>query len=170
MKAATITRSTNHNLSWRILGSISGLLLLLLMGCLSGAAQSSLASAHSTSDTPPTTPACQPAWSLINSPNPGSYSNYLEAVTAISTSDVWAVGEYDTGGMHQTLAEHHRGVRFDREDAGSNTSGISSGVYQTLIEHWDGTSWSVIPSPNVGTNDNELYGVAAVSSNDIWAV
>src|SRR5207253_6589063 len=33
-----------------------------------------------------------------------------------------------------------------------------------------GPDWSVVPSPNVGASTNEFYGVAAVSSNDVWAV
>jgi hypothetical protein len=40
----------------------------------------------------------------------------------------------------------------------------------TLIEHWNGTSWRVVPSPNVTEGYNELYGIAAVSSTDVWAV
>ena len=41
---------------------------------------------------------------------------------------------------------------------------------QTLIEHWNGTTWSVVASPNVGTQLNGLNGVTAVSTSDIWAV
>ena len=40
----------------------------------------------------------------------------------------------------------------------------------TLILHWDGASWSVVPSPNVGSLGNHLEGVAAVSADDVWAV
>src|SRR5438046_2216605 len=29
----------------------------------------------------------------------------------------------------------------------------------TLVEHWDGTSWSVVPSPDVSPCCNTLYGV-----------
>jgi hypothetical protein len=43
----------------------------------------------------------------------------------------------------------------------------------TLIEHWDGTSWTVVPSPNVGPasvfQSNALLGIAAASPTDIWA-
>jgi hypothetical protein len=45
----------------------------------------------------------------------------------------------------------------------------ASGVRQTLIEHWNGTQWSVVPSPNLMGN-NLLRGVAIVSANDVWAV
>lgn len=32
--------------------------------------------------------------------------------------------------------------------------------------HWDGTSWTVVPNPSRWT----LYGVTAISSNNVWAV
>ena len=41
---------------------------------------------------------------------------------------------------------------------------------QTLAEHWDGTAWSVVPSPNAGTGNNRLLDVDVVSANDVWAV
>ncbi len=50
---------------------------------------------------------------------------------------------------------------------GTNGS-VSS--FRTLIEHWNGSTWSVIPSPNASGEGDELYGVAAISTNDVWAV
>jgi hypothetical protein len=76
----------------------------------------------------------------VTNPNPGGY-NRLYDVVALSATDIWAVGEYTNGG-----------------------------VSQTLIEHWDGTAWSLIPSPTVAGNYTTLLGVAAVAPNDIWAV
>jgi hypothetical protein len=43
-------------------------------------------------------------------------------------------------------------------------------VVQTLVEHWNGTQWSVVSSPNPGTNYDSLEGVAAISASDVWAV
>jgi hypothetical protein len=40
----------------------------------------------------------------------------------------------------------------------------------TLVEHWNGTAWSLIASPSPSTYDNELFGISAWSSTDIWAV
>jgi hypothetical protein len=91
-----------------------------------------------------TTPSCG-AWSVVSSPNAGSSSNFLQAISAVSASDVWAVGGYFA----------------------MPGSTVPS---QTLIEHWNGTAWSIVSSPNVGTNQNFLEGVSAASSNDIWAV
>ena len=73
-------------------------------------------------------------------PNPGSY-NRLYDVTAVSANDVWAVGEYASGG-----------------------------VSQTLIEHWNGSTWTQVSSPTSKGNYTQFNGVSAVSANDIWAV
>ena len=78
-------------------------------------------------------------WNVIPSPNGPPPGSDLTAVEVVSPNDVWAVG-YNL-------------------PAGSTT---------TLIEHWDGTQWSVIPGPNL--HRVSLNGVAAVSSNDVWAV
>src|SRR5438874_2398880 len=39
----------------------------------------------------------------------------------------------------------------------------------TLIEHWDGTSWSVVSSPRL-PKGSSLLGVTAPASNNAWAV
>lgn len=82
------------------------------------------------------------SWSIISSPNPGTAFNQLLAVSATSTSDAWAVGNsWYTVGTNKP----------------------------TLIEHWDGTSWNVVPSPSAGSY-NLLTGVTALSPSDVWAV
>ena len=83
-------------------------------------------------------------WSIIPSANVGAYSNHLYGVAAVSTHDVWAVGSH----------------KIDQRGSGS----------QTLIEHWNGSAWSIIPSPNAGNTFNELYAVTALSANNVWAV
>jgi hypothetical protein len=49
---------------------------------------------------------------------------------------------------------------------------IASSGPKTLIEHWNGTKWSQVPSPNptgpIGEID--LFGVAATSASNAWAV
>lgn len=81
-------------------------------------------------------------WQAIPSPNVAG-GNYLTAVTALAANDVWAVG-YNT---------------------------ISGAATQrTLIEHWDGSAWSVVPSPNLGSSNNSLLAVTATGSTDVWAV
>ena len=41
---------------------------------------------------------------------------------------------------------------------------------RTLIERWNGTAWTVQTSPNPGSGDSRLSGVAATSSTNAWAV
>jgi hypothetical protein len=89
------------------------------------------------------------AWSAVASPSPGNGENALLGVTALASNDVWAVGFYVVA------------ANQDRPQ-------------KTLVEHWDGTSWKVVASPNVGGNNsqtisNELRGVIAISANDVWA-
>ncbi len=80
-------------------------------------------------------------WRVVSSPSPGPAANDLYGVSALSSKDAWTVGEY----------------------------GPPGGGVNTLTEHWDGTQWSVIPSPTVGQG-NYLYSVSAVSNRDVWAV
>jgi hypothetical protein len=84
------------------------------------------------------------AWSVVTSPSPGSVNNELFSVAAISANDVWAVG----------------------------FTASNSSAEKTLIEHWNGTVWSVVKSPSPGTSpvNDVLSSVAAVSSTDVWAV
>src|SRR2546421_2756535 len=81
-------------------------------------------------------------WQIVQSPNPSSRFNTLYGVTAVSATNVWAVG-------------------FD-----VNTSLVT----QTLVEHWNGSIWSVVKSPSPGPGNNQLLSVTAVSTKDIWAV
>jgi hypothetical protein len=50
---------------------------------------------------------------------------------------------------------------------GSQNNGTSD---KTLIEQWDGNSWSIVPSPNNGTLPQYLFGVACASTSECWAV
>lgn len=82
------------------------------------------------------------SWSVVSSPNPNTQELWVNAVTALSSNNVWVAGYYDSG-------------------SGS----------QTLIEHWNGSSWSIVSSPNPGSEDNTLYGITSVpNTNHVWAV
>ena len=134
------------------------------------------------------------SWSIVPSPSPGGFGSVLYGVTAISASDAWAVGYYNDG-IGKTLIEHWNGTSWSvvssPNPSGVNTSELKAiahvkgtnqlwavgdyqtGVgapYQTLIERWNGTSWSIISSPSPGSFYNTLGGVTAVSASDVWAV
>src|SRR5947207_1428683 len=136
------------------------------------------------------------SWSVVTSANPGSIYNTLYGVTAISATNVWAVGYYvNTTGVTQTLIEHWNGtswsvVKSPSPATGNNelfsvSAASASSIWtvgfltnnssqtpidQTLIEHWNGSHWSVVKSPNPGSSSNYLNGVTAVSTRDVWAV
>ena len=84
-------------------------------------------------------------WSIVKSPNGGVSSDHfstLQAVTAISGSDAWAVGG-------QAGIRNHMPVTVP------------------LIEHWNGTSWSIVPVPTAALG--VLESVSATSASDVWA-
>jgi hypothetical protein len=88
------------------------------------------------------------SWKQTTVPYGGGvvHDDFLYAVSARAADDVWAVGDYDHGDP--------------------------SFAHFTLIERWNGSSWSQVPSPNPGgpSRYNFLRGVAAVSASDAWAV
>ena len=90
------------------------------------------------------TPVCGPQWNVVSSPNQtGATDNALNGVAVLSPTDVWAAGFY------------------------TNTDGVA----QTLTERWDGSQWSIVPSPSVGAiGGNVLQAISASSANNIWAV
>ena len=58
--------------------------------------------------------------------------------------------------------------------AGDSHVTVNWGILdRTIVEHWDGTGWKVVHSPNPGGRgeDNDLRGVVAVSPDDgqTWA-
>src|SRR5207247_2102592 len=44
------------------------------------------------------------------------------------------------------------------------------GSEKTMALHWNGSAWSIVPTPNIGRNANEFRAVAAAGPNDVWAV
>src|SRR5882724_8791793 len=119
----------------------------------------------------------------------------LNSVTAISANDVWAVGNGTDSedadntdpafehwdGNQWTLVPGERTLEDQEILAGSDAVGPDD-VWavgsvgqrfmddrQIEIQHWDGNSWSFVSADQVSIN-NVLDGVAAVSSNDVWAV
>ena len=132
-------------------------------------------------------------WSIVKSPNSGTATNVLYSVVVISATDAWTVGYAVNNGVQQTLTEQWNGKKWSIVKSSNVSSsenelfldaaalsvtdvwamGLyvnSSGVQQTLTEHWNGTKWSIVKSPNVGSSTNIFYGGTAVSTNNVWAV
>lgn len=131
------------------------------------------------------------AWSIVPSPNQGTFDNYLAAVSAVSANDVWAVGLYNDGTLDRTLTEHWDGTTWNivaspnQGPSYSELAGVAAvgtndvwavGLYsngsaqRTLTEHWDGSAWRIVASPNQGIRDNGFEAVSAVGTNNVWAV
>src|SRR5436305_1036172 len=47
---------------------------------------------------------------------------------------------------------------------------VGSNAAHTLTEHWNGTLWSVVRSPNGPLGAGTLNAVTAISANDVWTV
>ncbi len=76
-------------------------------------------------------------WSVVPSPSPGTSANYLEGVSCVSPDTCTAAGNaYYTNGPHTSL-----------------------------IESWDGSRWSVVPSPSPGISYTEVNGVSCASKD-----
>src|ERR1017187_1864449 len=137
-------------------------------------------------------------WTLVNSPNTGSGGNNLHSVACSAPGACWAVGAYSTSASHspdRTLIEQDTQsgwVVVSSPDVGSGVNELWSlacpslhecwavgeyfdvqhGINQTLIEYGSGSpvTWNVVSSPDVGSVDNELSGVACPGPDDCWAV
>jgi hypothetical protein len=140
------------------------------------------------------------AWKVLRSPNVGGSKNLNElfAVAAVSPKDAWAVGEENGFGPY-VLIEHWNGevwqVQKSPNPGGSKNGSQLTGVAATsptdawavgyygnmplsgpshqrmIIEHWNGKAWQVQKSARPeGSNYAQLYGVAATSSQDAFAV
>ncbi len=131
------------------------------------------------------------AWSVVAAPSP-AFDSSLRSVVALAPNNVWAVGATDVGPT-RTLIEHWDGTSWSVV-ASPNSSGTSNvligvaavsandilavgtfqdpatGFQRTLTEHWNGTSWSVVASPNSGAGHNALNGVTALSDGTVVAV
>ena len=130
-------------------------------------------------------------WTQTAAPHPGTDS-VLEAVMATSAQDVWAVGGYIASSGPKTLIEHWNGTKWVQVPspnpagpvgeidlfgvaATSASNAWAVGTYstgttdKTLIEHWNGHAWTLVPSPNPAPR-NSLLAVAATSAGNVWAV
>jgi hypothetical protein len=129
-------------------------------------------------------------WATVPSPNANAL-NVLRGITAISPTNVWAVGDsikspFDGVSVSAPLVLHWNGsswssVTVPKVGKGSNSLSAIAGrsatdvwavgfsdditgaipIRRTLAQHWNGTSWSVVASANPGTSDNWLTSVVA---------
>lgn len=82
-------------------------------------------------------------WAIVPTPNPPDEATaYLVTVARLSASDAWAVGAGDNFGRQRS----------------------------PLVEHWDGSAWTIVPVDAFAGTISGLNGIAAVAADDAWAV
>ena len=136
------------------------------------------------------------SWSLQTTPNfPGARGSELNGVSCTSATACTAVGDIPLGfGTQRSFAERLNGTSWSLQTtpnptgaAGRVLSGVSctsatlciavgystnaSGTTTTLADRWNGSSWSVLTTPNRGgaPGDN-LHGVSCRSASVCTAV
>jgi hypothetical protein len=129
-------------------------------------------------------------WQLVTVPQPKANKTLLDGITAVSATDIWAVG-YTLNAHDEdqhTLIEHFDGTSWSIEPGSvpGILSGVSAGtagdvwavgvipatistLAKTLTEHWDGTRWQVVPSPSPGKFGDSLGAVTVAAPGDVWA-
>ena len=143
----------------------------------------------------PVAAAASVIWSTSFSPPPRS-GYEVDGFAARSAADVWAVGLRPGGRcQYQTLTQHWDGSAWTIVPSPSNTmvNSVLDGVTvtgtnqawavgtvgcpadqsRTLTEHWNGSRWSIVASPDGGVRGNRfstLQAVTAISPSDVWAV
>jgi hypothetical protein len=135
------------------------------------------------------------AWTDVAMPLPASSDPDLDyqinAIDAISPTNVWAVGEvgdnvasfYASGGggtPQSALIEHYNGTswRIVANPSGSPASLASitatsaSNVWAVggaITENWNGSAWTTVPIPEVGTSDNLASVSTSRGAAAVWA-
>lgn len=134
------------------------------------------------------------SWSDVSSPDIAAGA--LSSVSADSASDAWAVGGQQISQPHNTftttLAEHWNGSAWSTV---STPFGNTSSVFphdtlvsvvaisptdawaiglqafqhgrSSVLENWNGSSWSIVSQPVSGA---VLNGLSATGTDDVWAV
>ncbi len=145
----------------------------------------------------PTADAVAGCWKQIPAPTVGAAYTDLTAIHALSPDDVWAVGSAGTpgGDLSRTLTMHWNGAQWSivpspngpNPDTGRNSLYAVSGSspdnvwavgaytrggsqFRSLAMRWDGSRWSIVPTPDLGEHDDELKAVLAFGPADVWAV
>jgi hypothetical protein len=128
------------------------------------------------------------AWTVFPTPDAsageGTYG--LNAVDALSTNDVWAVGSVDASPVLKSrpLFLHYDGFRWTEQPGPSDVNGelngldmlapdegwaVGDSIDQPMILHRTGGQWTPVLLPMVGMPAS-LTSVVALSPTDAWAV
>jgi alpha-tubulin suppressor-like RCC1 family protein len=156
-----------------------------------GGASSAALVAAATPAPPTPVPSIWQAETPVNPQATHLTNSGFDALSASGPGDAWAVGTHsDTQAFDHPLAEHRVNgtwtqVRLPQpagqqatlagvDDLGPGNAwavGTSGGL--TLIEHWNGKRWSIVPSPDPasGTSggSDALTSISGTGPDDLWA-
>jgi hypothetical protein len=134
------------------------------------------------------------AWSIVPNPASGLSQAQIEGIKVVSSKNIWAVGAQAANDASAVtpLVEHWNGTRWssvavpdgtgpsafhamsasgpnDIWAVGGQTQPGTSNTAISLVEHWNGSAWSVVKNlPNLG--NARLDSVYASGPNDVWAL
>ena len=140
--------------------------------------------------------AASPSWKVVPSPSPASLFPFLNDVSCATATNCFAVGqaEDNAGNIENTLVEQWNGkvwaivpspnptvLPFSvlaGVSCSSTTSCFAVGSHtdgrhdvDTLVEHWNGKVWAIVPSPNAtGLTFSLLLKVWCASATSCVAV
>jgi len=123
-------------------------------------------------------------------PYPNKSGGHLDAVSASSPANAWAIGySVDASGdpSGQTLAVHWGGrswkqVKFPALPASGWLTGVTTtspgsawavgntGPGAIFVLHWDGKRWRLVHTPGMTAKNLTMTGVTATSARNAWAV
>jgi len=129
-------------------------------------------------------------WSIVPAPHsPGHTTGGLSAVAAISPAAAWV---FEGGGVMRWDGTRWRYLpRLPGTGPGTDLTGMAVisardiwvigtrllphtvATFRTLAEHWDGSKWTIVPTPNAfkgRTRNSVLSAVSGSSSGNVWAV
>jgi len=131
-------------------------------------------------------------WTIVPAPRSHGYITSLTAVAAISPTAAWAIGYGTVRDRRVTVFMRWNGIRWRYlpRPAGTLVAGLavisagdiwvagtivarSAPGQRTLAEHWDGSGWTIVPTPNAFKDrlrNSHLSAVGGSSSSNVWAV
>lgn len=130
------------------------------------------------------------SWNIVSAPIPAGTRNELHSITAISATNIWAVGFYlDAQFVQHSLTERWNGTQWKivsnpgnamltgvAASTGKDVWAVGSTVTPrgdagtAFAMHWDGTAWSVASLPSTIGLGSSLSSVDVINSTDVWAI
>lgn len=132
------------------------------------------------------------AWSQVATPATPQNTALLNAASASSATDAWAVGRTQTNkSSFEALALHWNGTAWsvspsftaamattvttgvaDISPADAFAIGSNNSIPRGHLAHWDGTAWSgvTVPLPPNAATNTTLDAISASGPSNVWAV